>query len=173
MGALDLPSLSSILSIFTALIAPALLISACGTFILSTSNRLTRVVDRVRVLSDRMELLASGKSSDLVLREERQDTFGAQLHLMSERARLLQRALQLLYVASGTFVGSSLAMGVEASTGVLPNWLPAVIALAGSLVLLLACVFLVLEARRQATSMRQEMNFLRRLLEHTSPRSGG
>ena len=171
MGALDLQSLSSILSVFTALIAPALLISACGTFILSTSNRLTRVVDRVRQLSSQLDQLALGKS-ELTLRAERQQTFGAQLHLMSERARLLQRALQLLYTASGVFVGSSVSMGVEAFTGVLPNWLPVVIAIVGSLVLLTACVFLMLEARRQAASMRHEMNFLRTLVEHTG-RLGG
>lgn len=171
MGAPDFQSLSSTLGVVTALIAPALLISASGTFILSTSNRLTRVVDRVRVLSDRMDQLAAGKG-ELPLRAERQQTFGAQLHLMSARAQLLQRALQLLYTAAGIFVGSSLALGVEAFTGALPNWLPVVIALAGSLVLLAACVYLVLEARRQAASMRHEMSFLHKLVEHTG-RLGG
>ena len=169
MEVLDFRSLSSILSIFTALIAPALLISACGTFILSTSNRLTRVVDRVRHLSDRIEGLASGQR-ELPLLLERQQTFGAQLHLMSERARLLQQALKLLYTASGTFVSSSLALGIEAWTGILPNWLPVIIAIAGALVLLCACMFLMLEARRQAASMRHEMGFLVKLLEHTTPR---
>lgn len=162
-------SLSSILGIFTALIAPALLISACGTFILSTSNRLTRVVDRVRQLSDRVERLGT-VDEGLALREERQRTFGDQLHLMSQRARLLQRALQLLYTASGIFVSSSLALGLEASTGALPNWLPVLLALLGALVLLAACVSLVLEARRQAASMSHEMGFLVKLLEHTAPR---
>ena len=162
-------SLSSILGIFTALIAPALLISACGTFILSTSNRLTRVVDRVRQLSDRVERLGSAEAG-LVLLAERQQAFGEQVHLMSERARLLQRALQLLYCASGTFVSSSLALGLEASTGVLPNWLPVLLAILGALVLFAACVSLVLEARRQAASMRHEMGFLVKLLEHTAPR---
>jgi hypothetical protein len=166
MGAPDLQSLSSTLAVVTALIAPALLISASGTFILSTSNRLTRVVDRVRQLSDRMDQLASGKS-ELPLLAERQQSYGAQLHLMSERAHLLQRALKLLYTASGIFVSSSLALGVEAFTGALPNWLPVVIALVGSLVLLSACVYLMLEARRQAASMHNEMTFLRTLVEHT------
>jgi hypothetical protein len=166
-------SLSSILGIFTALIAPALLISACGTLILSTSNRLTRVVDRVRQLSDRVERLGTAEEG-LALRLERQQTFSDQLHLMSQRARLLQRALQLLYVASGTFVGSSLALGLEASTGALPNWLPVLLAIIGSLVMLSACASLVLEARRQAASMRHEMGFLLKLLEHsTAPRASG
>jgi hypothetical protein len=167
MEVFDFRSLSSVLSIFTALIAPALLISACGTFILSTSNRLTRVVDRVRQLSDRIEGLASGQR-ELPLLLERQQTFGAQIYLMSERARLLQRALKLLYTASAIFVSSSLALGIEAWTGLLPNWLPVVIAIAGALALMGACVYLMLEARRQAASMRHEMDFLRKLVEHAA-----
>lgn len=167
MGITDLGSLSSILSIFTALIAPALLISACGTFILSTSNRFTRVVDRVRHLSDQLERLGTGQQQ-LALHEERQRTFDVQVHLLIERARLLQRALQQLYTAAGIFVGSSLALGVEAATGVLPNWLPVLIAILGALVMLSACVCLGLEARKQTASVRLEMSFLLRLVEHTS-----
>lgn len=45
------------------MITPALLISACGTLVLSTSNRLSRVVDRVRVLT--------AESSILLIREAR------------------------------------------------------------------------------------------------------
>ncbi|HYU33146.1 MAG TPA: DUF2721 domain-containing protein [Thermoanaerobaculia bacterium] len=53
------------------MIAPAVLISASGTLVLSTSNRLTRVVDRVRASAGRSpgsgflrpgELQASGSS---------------------------------------------------------------------------------------------------------------
>ena len=43
------------IAVLTAMITPAVLISACGSMILSTSSRLGRVVDRVRVLSDRLE----------------------------------------------------------------------------------------------------------------------
>jgi len=44
-------SLSAGLTVLTAMITPALLISASGTFVLSTSNRLSRVIDRVRRLT--------------------------------------------------------------------------------------------------------------------------
>ena len=43
------------IAVLTAMITPAVLISACGSMILSTSGRLGRVVDRVRALSDRLE----------------------------------------------------------------------------------------------------------------------
>src|SRR4051812_43874585 len=46
---------SSAVAVLTAMITPAVLISACGALILSTSTRLGRVVDRVRLLIDRFE----------------------------------------------------------------------------------------------------------------------
>ena len=39
------------LAVLTAMITPAVLISACGALIFSTSTRLGRVIDRVRTLS--------------------------------------------------------------------------------------------------------------------------
>ena len=38
-------------AVLSAMITPAVLISAAGTLVLSTSNRLSRVVDRIRVLA--------------------------------------------------------------------------------------------------------------------------
>jgi len=41
------------LQILAAMITPAVLISACGTLVFSTSSRVSRVVDRVRALAIR------------------------------------------------------------------------------------------------------------------------
>lgn len=48
------------IAVLTAMITPAVLISACGSMILSTSTRLGRVVDRVGVLSDQIENMPDG-----------------------------------------------------------------------------------------------------------------
>ncbi len=45
---LNISTLTEAVSVLTAMITPALLLSACGTLILSTSNRLARIVDRIR-----------------------------------------------------------------------------------------------------------------------------
>jgi len=47
----DLTKALNALNILSAMITPAVLISACGTLIFSTSTRLARVVDRVWDLS--------------------------------------------------------------------------------------------------------------------------
>ncbi len=46
------------LAVLTAMITPAVLISACGALIFSTSSRLGRVIDRVRSLSEKFEQIA-------------------------------------------------------------------------------------------------------------------
>ena len=47
-------NLNSVIEFLTAMITPALLISATGSLVLSTSTRLGRVVDRVRALEIRV-----------------------------------------------------------------------------------------------------------------------
>jgi hypothetical protein len=59
------------LAILTAMITPAVLISACGALIFSTSSRLGRVIDRVRVLSDRFQELAAHPEKDEMFEERR------------------------------------------------------------------------------------------------------
>ena len=47
--------LNSTIEFLTAMVTPALLISATGSLVLSTSTRLGRVVDRVRELEKRLQ----------------------------------------------------------------------------------------------------------------------
>lgn len=51
------------LTILTAMITPAVLISGCGTLVLSTSSRLGRIIDHVRDLADSFEQLAHEEST--------------------------------------------------------------------------------------------------------------
>jgi len=77
------------------MITPAVLISACGSMILSTSSRLGRVVDRVRALSDKLEELARGRADET---KERQAVIFAQLDKLTSRARILQRSMVAFYL---------------------------------------------------------------------------
>ncbi len=59
----------------TAMITPALLISATGSLVLSTSTRLGRVVDRVRDLEQRLaELLTTEDKNSIPLYDRRLET---------------------------------------------------------------------------------------------------
>jgi len=120
------------------MITPAVLISACGSMILSTSTRLGRVVDRVRTLSERLEEISDRKQSgDLV--KERQAAIYEQLDKFTSRARLLQRCMVTFYLSLGAFVATSVAIGVVAiSSSLRYTLVPVVCGLIGALFLFTA-----------------------------------
>ena len=83
-------ALTASVAVLTAMITPAVLISASGTMILSTSTRLGRVVDRVRELSARLRQLAN-EDIDVEFLEEERAMLYDQLDKLTSRSRLLQR----------------------------------------------------------------------------------
>jgi len=150
------------LALLSAMITPAVLISACGTLIFSTANRLSRIVDRVRVLGDLIAQLYTKKELDF--REERRQELDRQLSYYATRGRLIQHALTSIYAALGIFVGTTIAIGLVAWVSVI-SWLPTALGIVGTLVLFYACVLLIAEARVALKSVNQEMEFALKLSE--------
>lgn len=161
-------ALSSALAVLTAMITPAVLISACGTMILSTSTRLGRVVDRVRSLSDRLEELAE-EGQQMALYDERRTVIFGQLDKLTSRARLLQRCMVVFYVAVGIFVATSVAIGVVAVSGARYHWIPIVTGLIGACFLFYGSVLLIFEARLALTTIHMEMDFIWKFSKHLVP----
>jgi Protein of unknown function (DUF2721) len=159
---------SQAVAVLTAMITPAVLISACGALILSTSTRLGRVVDRVRSLSDRFEEMAAG-DQELPLLEERRAVIFVQLDKLTSRARILQRSMTAFYVALGLFVATSVSVGLVAVAGVRYSWLPVALGLAGAFFLFYGSVILIFEARLSMSTIRAEMDFLWQLSKHYAP----
>src|SRR4051812_47216273 len=122
--------MTSAVAVLTAMITPAVLISACGSMILSTSHRLGRVVDRVRALSDKLDELF-GKDTDST--KDRQTIIFSQLDKLTSRARILQRAMVTFYLALGLFVATSVAIGVVAFIPNRPHYslVPVIVGLLG------------------------------------------
>ena len=75
------------LAVLTAMITPAVLISACGALIFSTSTRLGRVIDRVRVLSEKWETVARNVEED-EMHEERRVLIFSQMVKVREKGRM-------------------------------------------------------------------------------------
>ena len=151
------------------MITPAVLVSACGTMILSTSTRLGRVVDRVRNLSDKLEDLAKIEG-EVELLEERRAIIFAQLDKLTSRARILQRSLTIFYLALGVFVSTSVDIGIVAITSARYSWIPVVVALTGAAFLFYGSVLLIFEARLALTTIHMEMDFIWRFTKHFAPR---
>lgn len=169
-------ALTASLGVLTAMITPAVLISASGTMILSTSTRLGRVVDRVRSLSERFrQLSASDEEPEFF--EEEQAMLYDQLDKLTSRSRLLQRALTTFYLAVGVFVATSVAIGGVAffyarglSTGARGAWIPVVMGLVGAVFLFYGSMLLVFEARLALNTTHSEMDFIWRVTRRAVPR---
>jgi hypothetical protein len=149
------------LALLSAMITPAVLISACGTLILSTSTRLARIVDRVRNLSGDLESLFTDTSAAAELRRSE---VHAQLALHTRRGRIVQRALTSFYVSLGVFVGTTIAIGLVAFLPGL-GWAPAALGILGAVILFYGCALLINETRLALRSVDMEMEFVLRLQE--------
>lgn len=141
------------------MITPAVLISACGSMILSTSSRLGRVVDRVRALSDKLEELAQRRADET---KERQAVIFSQLDKLTSRARILQRSMVAFYLATGMFVATSVAIGLVAVIPSSPryNFVPVIVGLLGACCLFYGSMLLIFEARLALSTIHAEMDFI-------------
>lgn len=155
-------NLSSALNVLTAMLTPALLLSACGSFIISTSSRLGRVVDQVRKLSERMEELMHNEG-DPALLAERRAMILKHLELQSKRASLLMRTMVSLYMASGLFVLTSVSIGFVSIFSAKWSVIPVLLGVSGAVMLLVAAIRLITEARMALEGLHDETEFLRRL----------
>jgi hypothetical protein len=160
------------MAVLTSMITPAVLISACSALILSTSVRLGRVVDRVRVLSDRFEELAHKPPEDVQLYAERMELTFAQLDWLTSRARHLQRAMTTFYLALGLFVATSVALGfvgLSPDVSAFIHWLPLALGIIGAALLFVGTLLLGFEAALALRAIHAEMDFLWKLGRHHAP----
>jgi uncharacterized membrane protein YcjF (UPF0283 family) len=143
-------------SVLTAMFTPAVLISACGTLIFSTSTRLARVVDRVRELIRAIEQFSSDENVDFP--EERHNEVDRQIAIHARRVRLIQRSLTSFYVSLSLFVAATVAIGLVAVFG-RAAWLPNTLGIVGTVFLFYGCVTLIAETRLALRSVKSEMEF--------------
>ena len=134
-------------AILTSMLAPALLMAATGSLLVSANARLARVVDRLRALIVAWE-------------EEAPDRVQRDLQILRhrQRAQLVLRACQLLYAGLGAFVGTSLALAIDAYLGFRLGVLPTALAVLGVSFLLLASLALGIEVSLSVRSFDEELD---------------
>ena len=146
----------------SAMITPAIFMTANGSLIISTSNRMSRVVDRIRVLNDRGDELCRG-ASGLDYVEERRAHVADQLRRLEWRGDRIRYALTMLYLAFASFVGTSLTLAIDVLLDNRLVALPTALSVVGVGLLLMASVNLVREAHSALRSNRLEIAFFRDL----------
>jgi hypothetical protein len=161
MPMIPLPAGADVLGV---MITPAVLISGCGTLSLATANRLGRVVDRIRVLSDVAEMLVTPDPPPPFADEKRRLIAGL-LVVLTKRMTYLQTSITLLYVAIGILIFTSLAIGFTFTINYEQGEIPVIFGLLGATAMFTAVVLLVFETRLAVRSTLVEVDFTRRLVE--------
>ena len=134
-------------AILTAMLAPAFFLTATGSLLMSANHRLARVVDRLRGLIVAWEHDATDGAS----REE-------QIRRHRQRAHLVLRACRLLYGALASFVGTSLALALDAFFGFRLGGVPTFMAVLGVLFLLAASFSMWREVSLSVRSFDMELD---------------
>ena len=108
-----MPDVSSIVQIIQLMLAPGLMISACGLLLLAMNNKYSLVVNRVRLLNEeRRRSLNKMQDKDLNPQENiRFESISKQLEKLVFRVKLVRNAVLSYTIAVALFVVTSLFIG--------------------------------------------------------------
>jgi hypothetical protein len=163
-------ALGSTIEFLTAMVTPALLISATGSLVLSTSTRLGRVVDRVRQLEDRLsELIYLEDKNDVPLYDKRVEVIVDLLDKVTSRSRILQRAMEAFYYGLGFFVLTSVTIAIAAFFSTY-RWVPIPIGIVGIMFLFWGSMLMLRETRMATATVNTEMDFTWELARKVAPK---
>jgi len=143
---------SDIARIIQLAVAPVFLLTAIGTILSALNNRLGRIVDRRRVLEDRLRTPVAEDAARL-----KEDV--KELNLLAQRIRLIYHAIMLavlcaLFVCllvAGAFLGVFITTDVAKVVGTL--FILAMFALIGSLGMFLREIFLAVKGGRHQLTL--------------------
>ncbi len=106
---------SSIVQIIQLMLAPGLMISACGLLLLGMNNKYSLVVNRVRLLNEeRRRFLIKNKGKESGYEENiRLESISQQLTALLIRVKLVRNAVLSYTLAVAFFVLTSLSIGLQ------------------------------------------------------------
>lgn len=163
-------ALNSTIEFLTAMVTPALLISATGSLVLSTSTRLGRVVDRVRALEERLsELIYRDDKEEIPLYEKRVEVIVDLLDKVTSRSRILQRAMAAFYYGLGCFILTSVTIAIAAFFSSY-RWVPIPIGIIGIMFLFWGSIYMLRETRMATATINAEMDFTWELARKVAPK---
>jgi len=140
-------------ALFTSLVTMAILISACGNLISSTSTRLIRVVDICRSLCETVKTVVD--------KDEKEQIFN-QLEKIGPRIKLLETSLTMFYVAISSFAITTLFMSVDQIASADLKTLTLCSGIVGVVILPLASIVLVIERQFSMKSIWEEIEFVQK-----------
>lgn len=149
------------------MITPVVLIMASSSLILSTSQRLSRSIERTRKLASEMNKTV--QESEKCSPFEELSVLFDQLELATIRCRLLQKAMASLYTTLFIFISSCIGIAVIYFTDERYAWIPVALDVAGVGFLFYASLILIKESRFAISAVNKEMDHTVRLFRKHFP----
>ena len=146
--------------ILSMMIAPGLFMTATGSLIISSNNRQSRVIDRIRVLINLIDHISLPTTTldHIVLRKR---YYHEELENLRRRGGRVRRATALLYLSFACFVGASLLIGLDMFLSTRYTNIPTGLAMAGVTSLLVANIYLFRESSGAVRTIDLEIEFIR------------
>lgn len=103
------------LQIIQLMLAPAVMINACGLLLLGINNRYSLVVNRIRLLNEekRKIMLKIGEKSPSIEDNIRLESLAVQIKALIFRAKLVRNCILSYAIAIALFISTSLVLGIS------------------------------------------------------------
>ncbi len=109
----DLGESLSIIQAIQLILAPAVMINACGLLLLATSNRYSVVLNRIRLLNDEKRKLVRKAGEKAFEESLRLESVVRQIDHLMARAKLVRNSVMCYTGAIALFIVTSLLIGVS------------------------------------------------------------
>jgi hypothetical protein len=144
----------NLLVLIQAMVAPAVMISACGLLLLSLTNKLGRIIDRIRDLNTEDRTVGAKEDSVRGL------SVRNQIDQLVQRAILLRRSCGLLFLGVAFFVVTSLCIGLSYFSDVF-DWLMLIFFVVGLVAIVWASILAYWEMQISHRVVIEEIKELR------------
>jgi hypothetical protein len=144
---MNVPPVAQIIPELQTAIGPMILISGLGLILLTTTNRLGRTIDRVRILTAELP----------TIREEKHAKISAQLAILWKRARLIRMAILLSSMSALAAAMLIIVIFLTALWHLEAAWLIGSLFILCMLCLIGALIFLILDINQSLAALKLEM----------------
>jgi hypothetical protein len=105
----------SVIQAIQLILAPGVMINACGLLLLGISNKFSSVLNRIRALTEekRRLILNAAEREFHPAENQRIESIARQVAGLLNRARVIRNAIFCYLASVGLFVGTSLLIGVD------------------------------------------------------------
>lgn len=136
---------NSVSGLIQIMLAPGLMISACGLLLLGMNNKYSLVVNRIRLLNEERRRLRY-EEEEKINRKKRHKSIDLQIRKLNYRIILVRNAVFSYSLAVAFFIIASLMIGLnqmDTLTGM--NWAVLIFFLSGMLSVLVGIIFAAIE----------------------------